>query len=126
MAPAGEAKLTDRMIALADVRAHPTALAAPASSLVLAKRHCTSNRSHLHPYTLQVKVDDVQAVYTLGDELGRGRFSVVQAAMHKIEKKRYAIKVVENETLSDEENLEAAAPHSAWRCIVHRALSSTA
>jgi len=54
-----------------------------------------------------VKVADVSTVYTLGDELGRGRFSVVQAAMHKKEGTRYAIKVVENESLSDEENLEA-------------------
>jgi calcium/calmodulin-dependent protein kinase I len=54
-----------------------------------------------------VKVDDVSAVYTLGDELGRGRFSVVQAAVHKGEGTRYAIKVVENDSLSDEENLEA-------------------
>tara|TARA_B100000780_G_scaffold197044_1_gene139171 strand:- start:47 stop:322 length:276 start_codon:yes stop_codon:yes gene_type:complete len=56
---------------------------------------------------LQVKVDDVAAVYTLGDELGRGRFSVVQAATHKQEGSRYAVKVVENSSLDDEENLEA-------------------
>ena len=37
----------------------------------------------------------------------RGRFSVVQAAVHKGEGTRYAIKVVENDSLSDEENLEA-------------------
>jgi len=54
-----------------------------------------------------VKVDDVAAVYTLGDELGRGRFSVVQAATHKQEGSRYAVKVVENSSLDDEENLEA-------------------
>ena len=47
------------------------------------------------------------AVYTLGDELGRGRFSVVQAATHKGERARYAVKVVENSSLDDEENLEA-------------------
>ena len=67
----------------------------------------TSNRT-LSPLTLlQVKVDDVAAVYTLGDELGRGRFSVVQAATHKGERARYAVKVVENSSLDDEENLEA-------------------
>jgi len=54
-----------------------------------------------------VRVEDVAAMYTLGDELGRGRFSVVQAATHKVEGSRYAVKVVENITLDDEENLEA-------------------
>jgi len=54
-----------------------------------------------------VKVDDVAAVYTLGDELGRGRFSVVQAATHKQEGSRYAVKVVDNSSLDDEENLES-------------------
>lgn len=54
-----------------------------------------------------VKVDDIAKIYQLGDELGRGRFSVVQAATHKKEGARYAVKVVENESLTDEENLEA-------------------
>ena len=39
--------------------------------------------------------------------LRRGRFSVVQAAIHKKEGARYAVKVVENDSLGDEENLEA-------------------
>ena len=86
----------------------PTALAAPA--LFPAKR-CTLNRSTsnrtLTLTLLQVKVDDVAAVYTLGDELGRGRFSVVKAATHMGEGARYAVKVVENSSLDDEENLEA-------------------
>jgi len=54
-----------------------------------------------------VKVDNIATIYTLGDELGRGRFSVVQSAIHLKENSRYAIKVVENDSLSDEENLEA-------------------
>jgi len=54
-----------------------------------------------------IRVDDIASMYTLGDELGRGRFSVVQSAIHKKENARYAIKVVENDSLSDEENLEA-------------------
>jgi serine/threonine protein kinase len=53
------------------------------------------------------KVDDIDKVYKLGDELGRGRFSVVQAATHIKENAKYAIKVVENDSLNDEENLEA-------------------
>ena len=54
-----------------------------------------------------VKVDDITSIYEFGDELGRGRFSVVQAATHKKEKAKYAVKVVENDSLGDEENLEA-------------------
>ena len=37
----------------------------------------------------------------------RGRFSIVQAAVHVREQAQYAVKVVENKSLSDEENLEA-------------------
>ena len=54
-----------------------------------------------------LKVPDITSIYEFGDELGRGRFSVVQAATHKKEGVKYAVKVVENETLGDEENLEA-------------------
>jgi len=52
-------------------------------------------------------VDSIETFYAMGDELGRGRFSVVQRAKHKQENVSYAIKVVVNESLSDEENLEA-------------------
>ena len=52
-------------------------------------------------------MDDIATLYTLGDELGRGRFSVVQSALHLKEKAKYAVKVVENKSLADEENLEA-------------------
>mmetsp|Transcript_23714 Transcript_23714/g.66745 ORF Transcript_23714/g.66745 Transcript_23714/m.66745 type:complete len:333 (-) Transcript_23714:741-1739(-) len=41
------------------------------------------------------------------DELGRGRFSVVRSATHKKEGVTYAVKVVENSSLTNEENLEA-------------------
>jgi len=54
-----------------------------------------------------VTVQDITSIYEFGDELGRGRFSVVQAATHKKEGAKYAVKVVENDSLSDEENLEA-------------------
>lgn len=54
-----------------------------------------------------VKVEDIATIYEFGDELGRGRFSVVQAATHKKENAKYAVKVVENDSLGDEENLEA-------------------
>ena len=36
-----------------------------------------------------------------------GRFSVVRSAVHLAEKAKYAVKVVENKSLGDEENLEA-------------------
>jgi len=52
-------------------------------------------------------VDDISKLYKLGDELGRGRFSVVNSAVHVKEQRGYAVKVVENKSLSDEENLEA-------------------
>ena len=39
--------------------------------------------------------------------LRSGRFSVVQSAVHLREKAKYAVKVVENKSLGDEENLEA-------------------
>jgi len=52
-------------------------------------------------------VEDITARYTMGDELGRGRFSIVQSALHLKEHAQYAVKVVENTSLSDEENLEA-------------------
>eukprot|EP00964_Phaeocystis_antarctica_P027804 scaffold15679_cov66-Phaeocystis_antarctica.AAC.7 len=86
----------------------PRALLPPSSrpSAAGTSNHSTSNHT-LTLTLLQVKVDDVAAVYTLGDELGRGRFSVVQAATHKQEGSRYAVKVVENSSLDDEENLEA-------------------
>jgi len=51
--------------------------------------------------------DDITTIYTLGDELGRGRFSVVNSAIHLAENAKYAVKVVENKSLADEENLEA-------------------
>ena len=54
-----------------------------------------------------VRVQDITSIYEFGDELGRGRFSVVQAATHKTEGAKYAVKVVENDSLGDEENLEA-------------------
>lgn len=52
-------------------------------------------------------VGDISKMYTLGEELGRGRFSVVKVATHLKEQAKYAVKVVENESLTDEENLEA-------------------
>jgi len=52
-------------------------------------------------------VDDISKLYTLGDELGRGRFSVVNSAINVKEGRGYAVKVVENKSLTDEENLEA-------------------
>lgn len=52
-------------------------------------------------------VGDINTIYKLGEELGRGRFSVVRGALHLKEKAKYAVKVVENESLADEENLEA-------------------
>ena len=75
----------------------------------------------------QASVEDITARYTMGEELGRsakattarccprslntllrrGRFSIVQSALHLKENAHYAVKVVENTSLSDEENLEA-------------------
>lgn len=52
-------------------------------------------------------VDDISKIYNLGEELGRGRFSVVKGALHLKERSKYAVKVVENKSLGDEENLEA-------------------
>jgi len=52
-------------------------------------------------------LDDISKMYQLGDELGRGRFSVVQHATHLKENQSYAVKVVENKSLADDENLEA-------------------
>jgi len=52
-------------------------------------------------------VDDITKLYSMGDELGRGRFSIVQHSVHLKEQVPYAAKVVENKSLGDEENLEA-------------------
>lgn len=52
-------------------------------------------------------VDDITKRYSIGAELGRGRFSVVQHSVHLVEKVQYAAKVVENKSLTDDENLEA-------------------
>jgi len=52
-------------------------------------------------------VTSIAEVYNLGEELGRGRFSVVRQATHLRENVGYAVKEVENESLDDEENLEA-------------------
>jgi len=52
-------------------------------------------------------VTNISAVYSMGEELGRGRFSVVRGAIHLKENVGYAVKEVENESLDDEENLEA-------------------
>ena len=113
MASAGEVQLADaaldeRIKALSDVRARRARRSrpSPASAAATHRSSCSSNPT-LTLALLQVRVDDVAAMYTLGDELGRGRFSVVQAATHKVEGSRYAVKVVENSTLDDEENLEA-------------------
>lgn len=54
-----------------------------------------------------VSHESISKLYTLKDELGRGRFSVVRSATHKKEGATYAVKVVENSSLTDEENLEA-------------------
>jgi calcium/calmodulin-dependent protein kinase I len=54
-----------------------------------------------------VEVTGIESIYTLGDELGRGRFSVVQRATHLKEQATYAIKLVKNEELEDDENMEA-------------------
>lgn len=45
--------------------------------------------------------------YELGEELGQGRFSIVQTATNRLTGLRCAAKVVENETFDDEENVEA-------------------
>lgn len=50
------------------------------------------------------KLDDH---YELGDELGRGRFSVVLLATNKTSGTKFAVKVVENTELEEPENLEA-------------------
>jgi len=52
-------------------------------------------------------VTSIAEVYKMGEELGRGRFSVVKQATHLKEGVGYAVKEVENESLDDEENLEA-------------------
>uniref|UniRef100_A0A6T8AW03 Protein kinase domain-containing protein n=1 Tax=Prymnesium polylepis TaxID=72548 RepID=A0A6T8AW03_9EUKA len=52
-------------------------------------------------------VTNIAEVYSMGEELGRGRFSVVRQATHLKENVGYAVKEVENESLDDEENLEA-------------------
>jgi len=52
-------------------------------------------------------VTSISEVYQMGEELGRGRFSVVKQATHLKEGVGYAVKEVENESLDDEENLEA-------------------
>lgn len=54
-----------------------------------------------------VSLDDISQRYDMQGELGRGRFSVVCSALHNKENEHYAVKVVENESLADEENLEA-------------------
>ena len=59
-----DVELDERIKALADVRA--TAAPGPAS----CSGALLSNPNH-QPLSVQVKVDDVSAVYTLGDELGR-------------------------------------------------------
>ena len=51
--------------------------------------------------------DATDARAPLASRLRSGRFSVVQSAVHLKEKARYAVKVVENKSLGDEENLEA-------------------
>jgi len=52
-------------------------------------------------------VTSIDQVYEVGAELGRGRFSVVKQATHLKEGVGYAVKEVENDSLDDEENLEA-------------------
>jgi|UniRef100_A0A6U5DNC8 calcium/calmodulin-dependent protein kinase I len=54
-----------------------------------------------------VTVRDIKERYKMGSELGRGRFSVVFDAAHLAENASYAVKEVKNESLHDEENLEA-------------------
>lgn len=54
-----------------------------------------------------VTVRDIKDRYKMGSELGRGRFSVVFDATHIGENESYAVKEVKNESLHDEENLEA-------------------
>ena len=49
-----------------------------------------------------------------------GRFSVVQSAEHLKEGTKYAVKVVENKSLSDEENLEALETEVRSRRHRHR------
>lgn len=51
-------------------------------------------------------VEDIAEVYSVGDELGRGRFALVQRLTHLKEKRQYAAKVLENKSFADEENLE--------------------
>ena len=62
-----------------------------------------------------------------------GRFSVVNSAVHLKEKCKYAVKVVENKSLTDEENLEAletevraAAAAAQRRCSINFALQRLA
>ena len=47
----------------------------------------------------------------------RGRFSVVRAATHLSEGAKYAVKVVENKSLEDEENLEALETEVCARAL---------
>ena len=50
---------------------------------------------------------DISELYKMGSELGFGRFSTVRAAESLGTGKRFALKVVENESLNDDENLVA-------------------
>lgn len=50
---------------------------------------------------------NISELYKVGRELGFGRFSTVRAAESLGTGKRFALKVVENASLNDDENLEA-------------------
>lgn len=50
---------------------------------------------------------DITELYQMGEQLGEGRFSTVHAGTAAGTGKRFALKVVENKSLADEENLEA-------------------
>lgn len=54
-----------------------------------------------------VKCNDISELYVLGKELGQGRFSTVHLGTSVGTGTRVALKVVENTSLDDEENLDA-------------------
>eukprot|EP00307_Rebecca_sp_RCC1486_P012152 CAMPEP_0119405748 /NCGR_PEP_ID=MMETSP1335-20130426/335_1 /TAXON_ID=259385 /ORGANISM="Chrysoculter rhomboideus, Strain RCC1486" /LENGTH=347 /DNA_ID=CAMNT_0007429789 /DNA_START=100 /DNA_END=1143 /DNA_ORIENTATION=- len=54
-----------------------------------------------------VVAKDIAELYRMGEQLGEGRFSTVHAGEAVNTGKRFALKVVDNKTLNDEENLEA-------------------
>lgn len=87
------------------------------SRLVYASSH-ESRQQWLESIRVHANVHDIDDYYTLGKELGVGRFSSVREGISKVSGKRYAVKIIDKSEVNEKER-EALRTEVAVLKLVH-------